>query len=110
MGGKHARAAPLRGPRLVRMLVFRTIVSTAVLAGSLYAGLSTGERIVAYRMRHDRPAATCMPGLSRPEGQLAAAQRHHRRAAALPECYHRPLRQLVQLDVSYRSAWSDPRK
>jgi hypothetical protein len=104
MGGKHARRASLRR-RLVRMIVFRASVSMAVLVGSLYLGLATGQRIVAYRQHRadrdaERPVPACIHSLPRGDA-LAAARRlhHHQRAVArLPECY-RPPRQ-AQLDAT----------
>jgi hypothetical protein len=103
MGGEHARRASLRR-RLVRMIVFRAIVSTAVLLGSLYLGLATGQRIVAYRQhRADRHAERAVPACihSLPqEDALAAARTHHHHhpaVARLLECY-RPPRQ-AQLDA-----------
>jgi hypothetical protein len=104
MGGKHARRASLRR-RVVRVIVFRAIVSTAVLLGSLYLGLATGQRIVAYRQhRDDRQAERAVPACiihSLPqEDALAAARTHHHHhlaVARLLECY-RPARQ-GQLDA-----------
>jgi hypothetical protein len=66
MGGKHARRAARRRTRLVRMIVVRITVSTAMLLGSLYAGLATGQRVVAYRQhladgRAQRPVPACIP-------------------------------------------------
>jgi len=102
MGGKHARRASLRG-RLVRMIVFRTVVSTAVLLAALYGGLATGRTIVAYRQhladRHAEPPATaCVPSLPHWQ-QLAAAHRHHHHHQAVaPECYYSPWRE-AQFDA-----------
>ena len=77
MGAKHARRTSLRG-RFVRMIVFRTIVSTAVLLGSLYAGLAAGQRIVAYRQRLDQrhaeqPVPVYVRPLPQPEPRLHVA-------------------------------------
>jgi hypothetical protein len=90
MTGKHARRLERRRHRLVRMIVVRSIVSTAMLVGALYGGLATGQHIVAYRQqlgdRHAaRPSPACISYL--PHGQLDAAH-HHR--AGLPECYRPP--------------------
>jgi hypothetical protein len=103
MGGKHARRASLRW-RLVRMIIFRTVVSTAMLLAALYGGLATGRTIVAYRQRlanrhAERPATACAPSLPH-EQQLAVAyrHRHHHQRAVAPECYYGPWRQ-AQFDA-----------
>jgi hypothetical protein len=102
MGRKHTcRASPRRG-RLVRMIVVRTTVSTAMLLGSLYGGLATGQQIVAYEQRvsghkFEQPVPACIRDL--PHAQLAAVlHSRHRRAAVLPDCYRAP-RRLVPLDA-----------
>jgi len=102
MGGKHARRASLRS-RLVRMIVFRTIVSAAVLLAALYGGLATGRTIVAYRQRladrhAERPAPACAPSLPHGEQFAVAHRYHHHHRAVAPECYYGPWRQ-AQFDA-----------
>jgi hypothetical protein len=103
MGWKHGRRGSRPRARLVRTIVFRTIVSTAVLLGALYAGLAAGQRIVAYEQRlaqrrFEQSVPACIHSRPLPDGQLAAAHSHQHRAAVLRDCY-RPVPRLVQLDA-----------
>jgi hypothetical protein len=102
MAGKQARRASPCRARLVRMVVFRTIVSAVMLLGALYGGLATGQCIVSYRDREAErqaqgPVPACIHSL--PQEQLAAARRHHHRREVLPECYRLPRPRLAQLDA-----------
>jgi hypothetical protein len=103
MGGNYARRASLRA-RFVRMIIFRTVVSTAVLLAALYGGLATGRTIVAYRQRlanqhAERPAPACAPSLPDGEQLTVAYRHHHHHRAVAPECYYGPWRQ-AQFDAS----------